>query len=90
MVLDDLFDINDNGKYDIVDQVAMEDSTSDDSDSLDDDGFQGSDESCQVEGVATLGAVCPECGGQLYDVKIKDESYSICGRYPICNYMKKV
>lgn len=42
MFLDDLFDINNNGKYDIVDQIAIEDSTSGKSSDVDgstDDGF---------------------------------------------------
>lgn len=78
---DDLFDVNDNDKYDIVDQIAMEDSTR--GADLDDIDFA-------AEGDLIPGEVCPDCGGPLYEIKVNEETYCICGRYPACGYKKEI
>lgn len=97
MFLDDLFDINNNGEYDIVDQIAIEDSTSGESSDVDgsiDDGFPDEDDflngDSKTKTIEDTYEVCPECGTVLQRVKMNGEAYDICGKYPKCSYKKKV
>ena len=81
-MFDDIFDIDDNGKYDIVDQIAIEDSTEGSN-----SGKSKDDTSYEVE--VQVPPYCPKCGAVTKMVFKKDIVYSVCTNCR-CDYKLRI